>query len=254
MATTGFLFAFVRYNYIEKPTLIQRAVRLVVCDETIHVAMLPVRHYETHPVPRIWVEPHAYTAFVKYGACVHPAEHILDDPSYDFVFLRVPDPVYFNRGMDLLERMKTAHYNYATLIFAVLPNLAKGAHMRLPDWLTGEDALLHTPSHPHKAITASEFKKTVVDNKNSNNKEEEEEHKTPAIFCSQLGMLLCYECGALDERQWYDPAVCLPAELEAALLHGARGIRCPRECIRIAPSAPPGQPIPRMQPAQLRLG
>jgi hypothetical protein len=199
---TGFLFAFLRFDRLEHPTLIQRAVRIAVRSDKVHVAMLPVIHYQSSPVPRIWVHGDVYTAFISHGACVQEAEHVLDDPSYDYVFLPVPDAQRFLGGIEFLEHMKTAHYNYATLAFALLPYAFKSKHM--PDWLTGEDSL-----------------RINVDNN----------EPPPPIFCSQLGMLLCYECFALDHTLC-DPALCLPADLEEALLHHAQGFRCAREFIR----------------------
>ena len=196
---TGFLFAFLRFDRLDRPSLLQRAVRLVVRDETIHVAVLPVHAYHATPSPRLWVEDQAYTAFVKHGACVQEAEHVLSDPGYDFVFLPVSNHERFHRGLALLERLKTAPYNYATLLFAIMPDMFKSKHM--PNWLTGEDNT-QDAIHP------------------------------PPIFCSQMGMLLCHECGALD-AELHDPAVCLPAELEVALLEHAHAIPCASECIHI---------------------
>lgn len=194
---TGFLFAFLRFDRLERPSMLQRAVRLVVRSETVHVAVLPVHHYD--PSPSVWVDGQAYTAFIKHGACVQEAAHVLEDPAYDFVFLPVPNPADFARGLALLERMKTAHYNYATLLLAILPSAFKSAHM--PNWLTGEDGMHLDPTAP-----------------------------APPIFCSQMGMLLCHECGALD-AMGCDPAVCLPADLEEALLTHARAIQCAPQCI-----------------------
>ena len=197
---TGFLFAFLRYDRIAHPSWLQRAVRFMVGSETVHVAMLPVHHYDA--TPSIWVDGEAYTAFVKHGACVQEAAHILEDEAYDFVFLPVPDPACFENGLALLEHVKTAPYNYATLAFALLPNALKRTHM--PNWLTGEDGLSRDPSSP-----------------------------SPPIFCSQMGMLLCHACGALDVAG-FDPAVCLPADLEEALLTHAHALRCNAQCIHVS--------------------
>ena len=237
VSTQGFLFAFIHYSRLENPSWVQRFVKLAVRNDVIHVAMIPVPHAEVEPhggaqtpitrpdqirrLLRIHTSDRAYTAFIFAGFCIQKAAHVLV-PCYDFCFLPVPDPTLYAMGVHFLENLKGADYNYVALPLAILPRAWK--RTRFPNWITHERPVFED------LLEEEEEQRTVTPPR------EPHSPKEPVrIFCSQMGLLLCYACHALPHHV-YDPASCLPAELKQFLVEDAHGIECPLELV-VRPSS-----------------
>jgi len=52
------------------------------------------------------------------------------------------------------------------------------------------------------------------------------------VFCSQVGLMLCFRCGVLDVEE--DPAACSPGELFDIVCNEAGGVPCLRRHIVIS--------------------
>jgi hypothetical protein len=219
----GFLFAFLAYDRLDQPTLVQRVARGFIRSNVIHVAVLPAHAVQVDGggvVRSVVAGPHAYTAFMGSGFERQCAEQVLNDPAYDFVFLPVSDPAHYRRGLDFLNKLDGAGYNYIALALAVMPRSIKASTPEFPNWITdehpffdGELAPYYNRHHTH-AIT------------NNSSKER--------IFCSQLGLLLCYACNALPHYT-YDPASCLPSELLEFLLRDTQAAPAALESAHVVP-------------------
>ena len=213
----GFLFAFLRYERLSEPSLIQRCVRNLIGSDIIHVAVLPALGVGDDAAHAAITGPYAYTAFMFSGFERQPAEHVLGDPAFDYVFLPVPEPADYRRGIAFLHKLDGAGYNYLSLVLAVLPRAVKAQHGDgFPNWITDEhpffDDLLPPAHHRHHHATTTKER----------------------IFCSQLGLLLCYACNALPHHT-YDPASCLPAELLDFLLYDGHAVRAPLTGAQVLP-------------------
>lgn len=207
----GFLFAFLRYERLARPTLVQRVARRVIGSDVIHVAVLPVPRRRL-PQPDdagllLRTGPHAYTAFMGLGFDRQPAAEVLGDGAFDFVFLPVPRSADYKRGLAFLHGLDGAGYNYLSLFLALMPRAFKTSHPHLPNWLTDE--------HP--------FFDSILASSSSRPPTQEGDAR---IFCSQLGLLLCYACNALPHHTM-DPASCLPGELLELLVRDAGAVPYP---------------------------
>ena len=159
----------------------------------------------------------AHTAYVGYGYNAHGSHACLADPSYTHLFVPVPDPQLHAHGMHFLNSMQGKRYNYLALPLTILPESCKFRAIQP----TG-----HT-------------------------------FDTNKIFCSQMGLILCYLCQILRPEYHYhgqsiifDPLCCTPADLYRLLLasqpeSGAQP--CTSDQIRILNHE--GQPVPSHMPA-----
>jgi hypothetical protein len=223
--TQGFLFAFLHYSRLEQPSWVQRVVRFMVRDDLIHVAMLPVPYAEVElhddaplvhasqvrAVHHLRTGPLAYTAFIGAGASEQEAEHVLTS-LYDFIFLPVPSLEHYHAGVAFLQHLKGAHYNYTSLPLAILPRSWKQAHM--PNWIT----------HEHPPFDALLLEEEPAAAKHGAHDDYPAAHVK--IFCSQMGLLLCYASHAMSHHAM-DPASCLPAELAHLLCSEAAAVPVP---------------------------
>ena len=213
----GFVFAFIHMSRLEDPSVVERIVSTLVWDDVIHVAALPARR--SRATGEVRTAPHAYTAFIFAGFCVQDAAHVLQ-PCYEFLFLPVA-PHAFRAGMRFLESLRGARYNYSSLPLAVLPRALKTS-ASFPNWLTHEHPFFDRLLLPPSSSGSDDDAPTTRDG-----------GAPMSIFCSQMGLLLCYACDALPHNTC-DPAVCLPAELRRLLLERAGARSVPLEHIRAA--------------------
>jgi hypothetical protein len=125
----------------------------------------------------------AYTAFMGYGVITQPAEEVLRSPNY---VLRFVPARKFTHGRAFLASIVGAHYNGLSLLSTLLPASLKGS---IPAWVSREDAA----QMPGQA---------------------------PALFCSQLGLMLC---SVIEIPHAIDPAACSPGDLERLIVtHSSR--------------------------------
>ena len=254
----GFLFAFIHFSQLEHPTLVQRMVHLLIKSDVIHVAVVHVPRAvvvrRTDPPPEgvaaVVVEsmltaPTAYTAFIGAGFEEQPAEAVLI-PCYELLFLPVPDPHNQWAGVDFLQSLRGAGYNYTALPLTILPRAWKRATV-LPEWLTHEapfDDLLFAAARPPQTRQAAEEVYPYFENvrrgraANRDDAPPQYTHHLTRVFCSQMGLLLCYVCKAIT-RHTLDPAGCLPGELAQLLRDEAGAVPCQRQAVRVLADAPP---------------
>ena len=164
--------------------MLECAVRFATQNDMIHVAVIPAI-YNLKQNNRIMVSEKAYTSFINCGVEMQPVTNLFDG-SYTFRFLAVNDVHTFVKGMDFLNGLVGASYNRLSLVSTLLPRCFKGAG-RIPEWISCENKGLM----PRK------------------------EH--PAVFCSQMALMLCYTLNAVSNNVTLDPAACSPGELDRIL-------------------------------------
>jgi hypothetical protein len=212
--STGFLFAFKTYVPQHDPCNAQ-----LDCIENLvhHLTHSDLIHVEIIPVwgadaDRLLVSHIAHTAYIGRGYTAHHAQTCLDDTSYQHVFVPVPDPQRHAEGVQFLHAMQGRCYNYLALPLTVL--LPESCKFRA----------IH-PARGH-----------IFD--------------TSKIFCSQMGLILCYLAEILRPEYHYhgqsiifDPLCCTPADLYKLLAHGAQhgAAHYPAHCIHVLDTEPPPQ-------------
>jgi hypothetical protein len=168
----GFIFAFYRFSHLRHATLLERMVHTVTGDDAIHVAVIPAATLQGGSVRALDA---AYTAFLGHGVVRQPVGDVLDSPDYVLYF--VPADANFIRGRAFLGSVVGTQYNKLSLLSTLLPASFKQA---VPAWVSHENEA-HMPG------------------------------RDPALFCSQLGLMLCT---VLDIPHSIDPAACSPGDLE----------------------------------------
>ena len=231
----GFLFAFYRFSQLEHANLVERVVRVLTASDIIHVAVVPVHgcvlahpphhhaaaeqqqqepqnnnccmttttmmmmHEEEEEEEPVVVCAHAahtsYTAYIGYGF-EEQATPVVLTPEYDLMFLPVRERSDMLAGIRFLRSLRGARYNYRALPLTILPRAWK---QHAPTWLTQETGQAH-------------------------------EHAR--IFCSQMGLMLCYVCNALPHYE-LDPAGCAPGELAQILRDHGGAIACDHACVQV---------------------
>ncbi len=262
----GFVFAFFRFSQTVHAGMMQRLVHLLTASDVIHVAVVPVWHCEwSHPdatiskehggeiIHKLLVAPTAFTAFMGTGFEEQPTETVLT-PQYDLMFLPVLYMDDMRAGVAFLQSLRGASYNYLALPLTILPRTWKRHTPMWPDWLTRERSLLDggaSSSATAAPITGSYFDPGQHDHHNDERhfKFMAEDggggggdHDLPysysssssskQVFCSQMGLMLCYVCRALPHYV-VDPAGCSPGEL-AQILHEEGGaVPCDKARVHI---------------------
>ena len=220
MTTVGFLFAFLRYDRLPSPTWIQRAVRALSHSDLIHVAVVEVLHASRGEPLLLIVSDRCFTAFVGTGFCVQPTrETLVASGCYDFLFVPVRGFERMQRGLLFLRGLAGMGYNYTGLLLTLLPTPRKLGTPVLPALLSNEQtdttnttSTSHQHHHPH--------------------------YHMQRIFCSQMGLMLCYECEAIAHHIM-DPAACSPAELADLLVRHAAATPAHASAIRCCCTPPP---------------
>lgn len=124
-----------------------------------------------------------YTAFIGNGVMKQPADEVMRDKNYACYF--VPTP-HDKEGGAFLESVVGIQYNGVSLFSTLLPMRMKRS---IPEWI----------SHENDAKMPG---------------------KRPALFCSQLGLMLCTIIGVTDGTMM-DPAACSPGDLERFVIKHA---------------------------------
>jgi hypothetical protein len=252
----GFLFAFYLFSQAKDTSflerLVQTAVRIAVTSDIIHVAVVPVTQYrvceiQSRTVSSVVVSDRAYTSFIYYGFESQPVDNILTE-AYEYLFVPVHDEADMAKGMDFLLGLKGAGYNYGALPLTLLPSMMKHRIHSFPSFMTKEDPSDHDyplgwhhaivePMHPamlahtrdplqHRALLAAHFRE-----EEGAPESETDTTRTPRVFCSQMGLMLCKLCGILDTSM--DAATCTPGELARLLWDQGGALYCPRGSISV---------------------
>lgn len=204
----GFLFAFKTYIPHNESNVqldcIENLVHHLTHSDLIHVEIIPVLEYDPH-TSNLLVSPIAHTAYVGCGYAEHHSSTCIEDPSYQHVFVPVSNSQLFTEGVCFLNDMQGKRYNYLALPLTILPESCKFRAI--------------CPSNGHTFDT----------------------HK---IFCSQMGLILCYLSEIIRPTYHYhgksiifDPLCCTPANLYELLLMSQEengAILCPANKIQIA--------------------
>jgi hypothetical protein len=182
---TGFLFSFKMYVPQRAPDNVQldcieNLVHHLTHSDLIHVEIIPVWAYNPDSA-ELLLSHTAHTAYVGYGYATHPSHTCIQDPSYKHVFVPVPDPQRHAEGVQFLHAMEGKRYNYLALPLTIMPESCKFKAI-----------------HPARGHTFD----------------------TSKVFCSQMGLILCYLCEILHPEYHYhgqsiifDPLCCTPADL-----------------------------------------
>ncbi len=167
----GFVFAFYRFSLLKHASIMERIVHTATRDDAIHVAVIPAQMLHT-----VRAIDCAYTAFIGYGVVRQPADKVFGNPKYVLYFLPVGQ-ANFNMGTAFLSSVVGTEYNSLSLLSTLLPMSFKQS---IPAWI----------SHENEAQMPG---------------------SVPALFCSQLGLMLCTVIGIPHS---IDPAACSPGDLE----------------------------------------
>jgi hypothetical protein len=173
----GFIFAFYRFSLLKHASLVERMVHTATGDDAIHVAIVPAQRNAANTVRALDC---AYTAFIGQGVVRQPIDEVFGSPNYVLYFVPVA-PYYFDMGRSFLSSVVGTQYNNISLLSTLLPTRFKRS---IPAWVSHENEL-HMPG------------------------------RVPALFCSQLGLMLCTVIGIPHS---IDPAACSPGELERIVI------------------------------------
>lgn len=179
--------------------MMERAVCFATQSDTIHVAVVPAIK-NLHGNNRIMLSESAYTSFINCGVEEQPVTDLFNG-CYTFRFLPVKNVELFMKGMDFLNGLVGAHYNRLSLISTLLPRCFKKAGS-IPSWLSCENKGL-MPRKTH-----------------------------PAVFCSQMALMLCYTLKVVSNVT-IDPAACSPGNLERILQNEPSCSVCLMETLEI---------------------
>jgi hypothetical protein len=257
----GFVFAFFRFSQTPHACMVQRLVHVLTASDVIHVAVIPAWHCEWKKhdtaehddneggkgsnIRELWVAPTAFTAFMGTGFEEQPTEAVLT-PQYDLMFLPVPCVSDMQAGVAFLKSLRGASYNYMALPLTILPRTWKRRTPLWPDWLTRERSLFNSvglavSSLPATTVVVEHTGAPIMDEKKEQLHQLRLLHERLSgekgasgkqVFCSQMGLMLCYVCRALPHYT-VDPAGCSPGELAQILLEEARAIPCEVGLLRI---------------------
>ena len=227
---SGFLFAFKMYVPNKDPDLdiIENMVHHLTRSDLIHVEIIPIlgghylpvlaneggmqAQYCLDPVSVLVASNVAHTAYVGMGYNEHCSAYCIDDCSYTHLFVPLP-PEQTMAGLSFLKSLQGKHYNYLALPFTILPKTCKFKLIA---------RLQHCLNEPKK------------------------------VFCSQIGLMLCYLCSILQPEYHYhgkyvvlDPMCCTPADLYHLLVSNQQchAFYCKPEQIRIQSSPPLSIPL-----------
>lgn len=174
----GFVFAFYRFSRLKQASLLERMVHTATGDDSIHVAIVPARASQG-----IQAIDCAYTAFIGKGVMMQPIDEVFGNPNYVLYFVPAAH-ANFVRGIDFLRSIVGTHYNNLSLLSTLLPSSFKQS---IPSWVSGEN-------------------------------EAQMPGRAPALFCSQMGLMLCT---IIDIPHSIDPAACSPGDLERHIIKRA---------------------------------
>lgn len=217
--TQGFIFAFYHYSHSPRKSIIETIVSVATSSDCIHVAILPVPHCimqrnekKEDCILEIIAEKYVYTAFIGLGFEKQQTTSILNE-AYEFLFVPVTLKK-FREGLMFLESLDGAGYNYIDLPLTILPKKFKKR------------------SHSWHYFGGT-----------GNNPDEDEKCCTPSkVFCSQVGLILCYKCDIFredDKAKMLDPSYCSPGELFKMLSPAYHPLAypCSMEKIKTAPES-----------------
>ena len=207
MKCSGFLYAFYKYSHISKASFIEKMVSFATASDSIHVAILPAtecylkkkdEQSDELEVHSISVLDKTFTAFVFEGYKEQRANTVLNH-QYEFIFLPVENDLVYEEGYNFLINLKGSGYNYMGLPLTLLPKALRPV-VKPQSFVNNNDSCC-TPSR---------------------------------VFCSQVGLMLCYKCNALPMNcNIMNPSCCAPGELQGILKTKANGIDCSLDSILV---------------------
>ena len=178
----GFVFAFYTFSRLRRVSMMERMVHMATGSDAIHVAIVPATMMmNNNNNNMIHVDRVAYTSFMDRGVEVQPVAQVLND-CYTFYFMPVRDSDAFQVGLKFLNGLLGAQYNNLSLFTTLLPRRMRRAGA-IPSWVSCENKRLMPRADK------------------------------PAVFCSQMGLMLCYAVDAVPPIINLDPAACSPGDL-----------------------------------------
>lgn len=197
---TGFLFAFKLYmknnGDSEMVDCLENLVHFLTSSDLIHVEIIPVTGGAFAPTYEnsIFMEDGSYliasdVAYTAYVGKGYNKHHSrYCIRDESYTHLFVPlSPLEMDLGLSFLESLQGKHYNYAALPLTILPESYK----------------FKTIHSLYSCLSP------------------------PKVFCSQMGLLLCYLCDILRPEDHdtqhgkaviFDPKCCTPADLHRILI------------------------------------
>ena len=221
----GFLYAFFRFSQLEHASFIQYLVRFATASDIIHVAVVPVldhcvREPDGNTAYNIVVEDKAFTAFMGIGFDVQPVSTVLTPP-YELMLVPTPEHADFDAGMAFLHGLRGAAYNYRALPLTVLPSMLKRLICSVSSLWSRQP---HDDDEDEDANKMASYNLIARHTPHA----AREAHQN-AIFCSQMGLLVCYVSHVLP-HDTMDPSACAPGDL-ARILRARCALACDPTCI-----------------------
>jgi hypothetical protein len=182
----GFVFAFYRFSRLKQASLLECMVHTATGDDSIHVAIVPASFCACGSIKAMDC---VYTAFIGKGVMRQPIDEVFGNPNYVLYFVPAATSeaaahANFVRGICFLRSVVGTHYNKLSLLSTLLPSSFKQS---IPSWVSGEN-------------------------------EAQMPGRAPALFCSQMGLMLCT---LIDIPHSIDPAACSPGDLERHIIKRA---------------------------------
>ena len=242
----GFVFAFFRYSHMRESGVLETLVHYALRSDCIHVAILAAPHVEVdaetdeqgrNVIHRIVVHDITFTAFVGYGYEEEGAASVMNE-NYEYVFMPVSREGY-DAGLRLLFSLQGLGYNYMGLPFTMLPtSWKKNRRSRRQAYHYIKNNNHHNNKNEDEPKKTQPAAAPTTQRDNDNNNNDNSNNCGPScapsrVFCSQVGLMLCYTSNALDQQKGIDPGTCSPGELSQIILKSAGGVKCPGGLIEI---------------------
>jgi hypothetical protein len=223
---------------------LENLVHRITHSDIIHVEIIPV--LGSAPTG-LTISQTAYSAYIGLGFDEHDSSFCITDPTYKLVYIPMTHGATM-RGIEYLHSQRGKQYNYLALPLTVLPS-----------WCKKRSFASHKRSDEAPMIIVPEVETLAECNENPCDveyngcyyyhydcEEPPPSHDAPTrdillspskVFCSQLGLTLCYLCSVFPESYdfssafpaarassrapkpfFIDPMCCTPAELYRLLL------------------------------------
>ena len=256
-AAFGFIYAFKLYKRMNTLPTLDKGGRFVDCLENlvhkithsdiIHVEIIPVLGFD--PIDKgLKISRTAYSAYIGQGFDEHDSTFCMSDPTYKLVYIPMSYETMLS-GLEYLHSQRGKQYNYLALPLTVLPSWCKkrkATSNGVSDDYHTDDYHSESP-HYYDAYDDEYVMPVTIPMRTFPTKTPENIlSNTPKVFCSQLGLTLCYLCNVFplsydfstafvqcykkkekkshekkksDESFFIDPMCCTPAELYNLLTH-----------------------------------
>jgi hypothetical protein len=197
-AYCGFVFAFFKYSKKANNSMFETMVHYALRSDIIHVAVIPAPKVYTLANGQVLHATLGKSVFTAFMGYGFEKEDVesVMGPEYERIFVPTT-PEAFVRGVHFLVGLVGKAYNYVDLPLTILPHAWK----------------MRTHIAPQKF-----------------------EKGQSRVFCSQVGLMLCYVCEIIGTEHNEDPACCAPSDLYELVLQKGNGQKLANVAIDIVVS------------------